>query len=223
MKRVGNFYVIGLIDRIGGERILRVQCVCGTVGKISESSLKDNISCGCSEVVRPHRLGLKIHCYTFTRFVGEEGGKHLYEIECEKCDSSGVVVPHSYSRDRCPACPKIMVVGGQQIDLSSEAERIGIHVNALRQRLQRMEPEKALSMPRKPRGGCRGKHGKCMFRGVLDTIPGHLRRVGALNKKGSVYYWVRRGMKPEAALEKCVDTQEGLEVLQRLFPAQRAG
>jgi len=217
-RRIGNFFVIGLIDRVDGEKVYRVQCVCGMTGKIGELSLRSRVSCGCTKLVRPHRLGLKVNCYTFSRLVGESGGKHMYEIDCSRCGGSSVV-PHSYSRDKCPECPRTMVVEGVKVDLTSEAKRIGIHVNALRQRLQRMSLEEALSMPRRDVGGCRGRHGKVFFRGVTDTVPGHLRRIGAANKKGAVYYWIRSGMEPQEALSRCLDTPEGLETLRRLFPA----
>jgi hypothetical protein len=220
-RRIGNLHVIALVDKIGKERIYSVECVCGTRGKITETGLYNRVSCGCSSVVRPHRLGLRIASYTFTRFVGEHDGRHMYAIRCEACGGRNVV-SHRYSRSRCPSCPRIIQVRGRQIDLTAEARRIGIHENALRQRLQRMPITRALSMPRTKRGGHKGCHGVVSYRGVIDTIPGHLERLDALSRKGAVYYWIRKGLAPIDALDRCIDTPEGLQILLELFPAPKS-
>jgi len=230
-KKIKNLFVIELVSKVGQERIYRTRCVCGKVGKITETGLRSRVSCGCSTLVRPHLLGLRIGTYTFVDFVGERGKVHMYVIDCSLC-SHRHLVDHRYRRPGCPGCSRKK----QSIPLVREAERLGIHPNALAQRLDYMGREQAIEVPRKATGGHRGRHGRFPYLGYTDTVMGHLRRLGKKPKRGSVYYWIKRGMDPVEALSfvlsknpyefsepgkrrRVVSTQQGLEILDELFPS----
>jgi len=201
---VGNFYIIDLIDKIGFEKIYKVQCVCKSIGSITESGLNAKISCGCTNIIGPHRIGLSVHCYQFIRFLGDNNGRHLYEISCNNCRTNSIV-HGNYGKKLCPSCPRSCIVNGIHVKLDEEAKRIGIHRNALRQRFNRMRVDEAIVRVRSNVGGKKGIHGKVWFHNILDSIPNHLKRINKINKRAFVYYWIRKGTDPSIAIQMAVD------------------
>lgn len=203
-KRFKNFYIIDLVDNVNNELIYNVQCICGSIGNISATGILSVISCGCTSIVGKHKIGLTYRNYTFIKFVGDKDGMQVYEIHCDKCNNNSHV--HAkYHHRLCPKCPKEVKIDGKYIDIESDAKRIGIHVNAMRQRLLSKSVEDALSMPKTNRGGKKGIHGNCYFQNILDSVPNHLKRLGLFSRKGFIYYWVRRGVDPSVALQMAVD------------------
>ena len=209
-KRFNNLYVLSLINKINGERIYKVECVCGRKGRIPESGLSSRISCGCTKLVRRHVLGVSRGTYRFTKFLREENNRHVYQVDCSACGKSSEAYDN-FHLEKCPSCPYVTVFEGVSVNMTAESERIGITPEALWQRMKRLGLERALSMPRSGRGGMKGVHGKFMLNGVMDYIPGHLARIGNPVKKSRVYYWVRKGMKPLDALMESL-ARAGVEI-----------
>ena len=223
-RRIGNYHIIALVDRIQGENIYRVECVCGSVGRASRASMKAHQSCGCTSIVKRHRLGLKINDYTFTKFLGDcpSGKYHLYEIECDTCGETSVV-RNTFARDRCPKCPRIVEIDGELVNLKQEAAKAGLTYQGFLARLKVKTIQEARLSPKSNRGGRRGIHGQFAFRGVTDYAVGHLRRLGLMHRKPAVYSWIRSGSTPLEAVERVLFEERGeargLDILERLFPA----
>jgi len=200
MTKKTNLHVISLVDVLSGQKIYRVRCVCGSVGKITETGLLSKVSCGCTNVVAPYKLGLRVVCYTFKKFLREEGDKHIYEIECDHCQSTSEI-DHRYRSSRCPTCPIMKTYDGIEINLTVEAARLGIHVSSLDDRLKRMPVHRALNMPKTNHGGKKGIHGKCTVRGFTSGVAAHLRRWGIYHRKPAVYWRIRSGVTPANSVE----------------------